>query len=98
MVDYQSQASLAAAFKEQDAIVETFNPVAAEYQKNVVEAAIKVGVQHLITPDFSSDTFNEHAEELIIFEPKIKAQKCLEMRAREAKVAWAAVIVGAFYD
>jgi hypothetical protein len=41
----------------------------------VVEAAIKVGIQHLIAPDSSSETFNEHVEELIIFELKIKAQK-----------------------
>jgi len=53
----------------------------------VVEAAIKVGVQHLIAPDSGSETSNEHVEELIIFEPKIKAQKYLEVRAREAKVA-----------
>ena len=46
----------------------------------MVEAAIKVGVQHLITSDFSSDTSNEHVEELIVFEPEIKAQKYLEMR------------------
>ena len=64
----------------------------------MVEAAIKVGAQHLITPDFSSETSNEHVEEPFIFEPKIKAQKYLEVRAREAKVAWTTVIVGAFYD
>lgn len=97
-VDYQSQASLATAFKGQDAIIEAFNPAAAEYQKKVVDAAIDAGVQQLITPDFSSDTFNEYAEGLIIFEPKIKAQKHLEMRAREGKLAWTAIVVGAFYD
>lgn len=64
----------------------------------MVEAAIKVGAQHLITPDFSSEISNEHVEELIIFKPKIKAQKYLEVRAREAKVAWTTVIVGAFYN
>ena len=52
----------------------------------MVEAAIKVGVQHLTTSDFSSDTSNEHAEELIIFEPEI-SPKIFRDEAREAEVA-----------
>lgn len=75
-----------------------FNPTAASSQSSIVDAAIETGVRHLITPDFSSDTFNEHAAELMIFEPKLKSQEYLERKAEEGKIAWTAIIPGPFYD
>ena len=85
-------------FKEQDAIVEAFNPAAVEYQKKRGWSRHQDRIPASHHAYFSSDTSNEHAEELIIFEPKIKAQKYLEMRARKANIVWTAIIVGAFYD
>ncbi|OZJ04496.1 hypothetical protein BZG36_02669 [Bifiguratus adelaidae] len=95
---YDSPESLKQAFTGQDAIVEAFNPAAAAHQKNIVDAAIQAGVKHIITPDYSSDTFNENAPELHIFEPKIKAQKYLELQAALGSLRWIAIIVGPFYD
>lgn len=64
----------------------------------ILTAAVAAGVQHIISPDFSSDTFNSHASELYIFEPKLKAQKELEAFAAEGKLTWTAIIPGAFFD
>lgn len=91
---------LAEALENQDAVIEAFNPAAAVNQGSIVRAAIAAGVSHLITPDFSSDTFNEHVDEVLIFEPKRKAQRELEdlvAKSGEA-LSWTAVIVGAWYD
>jgi hypothetical protein len=60
-------------FAGQGAIAEAFNPVAARFQINVVEATMQSGVKHIITPDFSSDTFHVNAPELKIFKPKTEA-------------------------
>ncbi|KAE9376193.1 NAD(P)-binding protein [Stipitochalara longipes BDJ] len=98
VADYDSISSLEAAFKDQDAVVESFNPAAAASQNNILAAAVAAGVKHIITPDFSSDTFNPHAAGLLIFEPKLKAQKELEAVAAEGKLTWTAIIPGAFYD
>ncbi|KAL1876348.1 hypothetical protein VTK73DRAFT_9527 [Phialemonium thermophilum] len=49
-----------------DAVVEAFNPAASVYQGVIVRAEIVAGVSHLITPDFSSNTFNENIAELSI--------------------------------
>lgn len=78
--------------------METLNPAAAKFEEIVIEADLEVGVQHLITPDFSGDTFNEHVEELMIFKQKIKAQKYPEKRAAEGNDSWVAIIAGAFYE
>jgi hypothetical protein len=97
-VDYGSPESLKNAFHDQDAIIEAFNPNVAIFQEQIVQAAIDAGVQHLITPDFSSDTFNENVEELLIFEPKLKAQRLLESAAEKHGINWTAIITGPFFD
>ncbi len=79
-------------------IVEAFNPTASAFQNNILEAAVRAGVKHVITPDFSSDTFNPYVGELEIFGPKLKAQKLLEALSVERKITWTAIIVGPFYD
>lgn len=97
-VDYGSPESLKNAFRGQDAVIEAFNPNAAMFQEQIVQAAIDAGVQHLITPDFSSDTFNQNVEELLIFEPKLKAQRLLESAAERHGLNWTAIITGPFFD
>lgn len=98
--EYDDIPALTAALEGQNAVVEAFNPAAAKYQSTIVRAAIAAGVSHLITPEFSSDTFNEHADELLIYEPKLKAQRELEQLVRESGgvMSWTAIIVGAWYD
>ena len=96
---YDDVADLTSALAGQDALVEAFNPAAATNQRAIVKAAIAAGVAHLITPDFSSDTFNPYADELLIFEPKRNAQRDLEAEVlASGAITWTAIIVGAWYD
>jgi nucleoside-diphosphate-sugar epimerase len=98
---YSDLSSMSAALAGQHAVVETFNPAAAGHQQIIVQAALAAGVVHFITPDFSSDTFNQYADELFIFEPKLRAQVELEETIKSSpdkNMAWTALIVGPWYD
>ncbi|KAK5999153.1 hypothetical protein PT974_01542 [Cladobotryum mycophilum] len=97
-MDYESSVSLEQAFSGQDAIVEAFNPAVAVHQERIVRAAVATGVQHILTPDFSSDTFNPNVAELMMFEPKLKAQNALEAISKGSSLHWTAVITGPFFD
>ncbi|KAH8653622.1 ankyrin repeat-containing domain protein [Xylariales sp. PMI_506] len=92
--------SLVAALESQHAVIEAFNPAAASNQGLIIQACIAAGVKHLITPDFSSDTFNPYVNELMIFEPKRQAQLALEeaVGSSAGAISWTAIIVGAWYD
>ncbi|RFU24397.1 hypothetical protein B7463_g11944, partial [Scytalidium lignicola] len=94
--DYSNLASLTNALRGQDALIEAFNPTAAVAQRVIVQATLAADVAHLVTPDFSCDTFNPHIGELKVFEPKIQAQKELERLVAESdeKLTWTAVIIG----
>ncbi|KAF6814413.1 NAD(P)-binding protein [Colletotrichum plurivorum] len=98
--DYNDVASLTAALHSQDALVEAFNPSAAVHQRTILAAALAAGVRHIITPDFSGDTFHPKASELLIFNPKIQAQRELEAVIAEAaeKLSWTAIVTGPWYD
>ncbi|KAF2802050.1 NAD(P)-binding protein [Mytilinidion resinicola] len=102
---YDDLPALTTALINQHAIIEAFNPAAATHQRTIVRAALAAGVSHILTPDFSTDTFNVHASELNIFEPKINAQRALEDELKlaeaetgKATLTWTAVIVGPWYD
>jgi nucleoside-diphosphate-sugar epimerase len=84
----------------QDAVIEAFNPSAVPNQRNIAEAAVAADVKHILTPDFSTDTFNPHVGELLIYDGKKKAQDELEtvVKESEGKLSWTAIIVGAWYD
>ena len=98
-VDYSNPESLTALFKNQDAVVEAFNPeVLSSHHKMITDAIVSSGVKHVITPDFSSDTFNSFAHELEIFELKLEAQRYLEERVLGNNLKWAAVITGPLFD
>lgn len=98
--EYTDAASLATALEGQDALVEAFNPAAAVHQGPILKAALAAGIRHLITPDFSGDTFNPNIHEAIVFENKLKAMKELEavIAASPDKLSWTAIIVGPWYD
>ncbi|KAJ9133430.1 NAD-binding protein [Pleurostoma richardsiae] len=98
--DYANLASMTLALRGQHAVVEAFNPAAGVHQHTIVQAAIAAGVSHLLTPDFSSDTFHANAKELLIFGPKIQAQQELEslVEASDGALSWTAIIVGPWYD
>ncbi|KAI0799074.1 hypothetical protein GGR55DRAFT_520333 [Xylaria sp. FL0064] len=97
---YDDLATLTEALQHQDAVIEAFNPAAAVNQSIIMQASLAAGVKHLITPGFSSDTFNPYVDELKIFEPKRKAQRVLEAAVKDSNraIAWTAIIVGAWYD
>ncbi|GJC89624.1 hypothetical protein ColLi_12462 [Colletotrichum liriopes] len=98
--DYTDVAALTAAFKNHDAVVEAFNPAAAIYQTHILKAVVAAGVSHIITPDFSGNTFHPNAKEIIIFNPKLAAQQELEWVAAESqgKLMWTAIVSGPWYD
>jgi hypothetical protein len=98
--DYTDIEALVAGLQGQDALVEAFNPVAASHQALILQAALATGVRHIITPDFSGDTFNTNADELLIFDTKRRAQRELEsvVAASGNKLSWTAIIVGPWYD
>ncbi|PYI02434.1 NAD(P)-binding protein [Aspergillus sclerotiicarbonarius CBS 121057] len=99
-VDYTSTTSLKQAFLNQHVIIEAFNPSTAIHQDRIINAAIETStIKHIITPDFSSDTFHQNAGELLIFEPKIKAQRVLEdLVGQRNDLHWTAIITGPFFD
>ena len=97
---YSDTKALAFAFEDQHAVVEAFNPAAASHQSAIVEAALAAGVLHLITPEFGSDSFNPHVDELLIYEPKREAQRQLAdtLAKSDATLSWTAIHIGAWYD
>ncbi|PYH88314.1 NAD(P)-binding protein [Aspergillus ellipticus CBS 707.79] len=99
-VDYASVTSLKQTFINQHAVIEAFNPSMAIYQDRIVQAAVETNtIKHIITPDFSSDTFSKVNKELLIFEPKIKAQTALESLIQQrSDLHWTAIIAGPFFD
>ncbi|KAL6879147.1 NAD(P)-binding protein [Trichoderma novae-zelandiae] len=97
---YNDLDTLTQVLQGQDALVEAFNPVAAEHQGVIVRAAIAAGVKRLITPDFSTDSFSPHAAEIPIFEPKHKAQRELESLTSgpDCPLTWTAIVLGPWFD
>lgn len=97
---YDDLAALTEVLKGQDALVEAFNPAAAQHQGIIVRAALAAGVSRLITPDFSTDSFSPHSAEVKIFEPKHKAQKELEelTSSPDCTLSWTAIVLGGWFD
>ncbi|KAL0941962.1 NAD(P)-binding protein [Colletotrichum truncatum] len=98
--EYTDKEALTLALEGQDAIVEAFNPAAAIHQKQILQAVLAAGVKHIITPDFSGNTFHPRAEDVLIFNPKIKAQRELEkvVADSDGKLSWTAIVTGPWYD
>ncbi|KAJ3530649.1 hypothetical protein NM208_g9233 [Fusarium decemcellulare] len=98
--DYTDHKSLTAALENQDALVEAFNPAASAHQELILKSASAAGVRHIITPDFSGDTFHPRISELLIFEPKLRAKRQLEtiIAQSEGKLTWTAIITGPWFD
>ncbi|KAF5025517.1 hypothetical protein F66182_2422 [Fusarium sp. NRRL 66182] len=100
VADYQNLKSLTAALMNQDALVEAFNPAASAQQQLILKSALAAGVRHIITPDFSGDTFHPLLSEVLIFEPKLRAKRQLEaiIAQSDGKLAWTAIITGPWFD
>ncbi|KAK2036446.1 NAD(P)-binding protein [Colletotrichum somersetense] len=98
--DYTDIAALTEAFNNHDAVVEAFNPAGATHQGCILKAVLAAGVRHIITPDFSGNTFHPNAKDICIFNPKLAAQQELERIVAESdgKLAWTAIVTGPWYD
>ena len=99
-VDYSDASSLTAALQDQHVLVEAFNPAATSNQGLILQAALAAGVERIITPDFSGDLFNPNINEVMIFEPKMRAKPELEkfIEASNGTMSWTAIITGPWYD
>ncbi|KAJ4309853.1 hypothetical protein N0V84_011281 [Fusarium piperis] len=99
-MDYTNPKALTKALKNQDVLVEAFNPAAAIHQELIVRSALQAGIKHIITPDFSGDTFHPHIGELLIFEPKLRAKCAFEkiIAESEGRLSWTSIIVGPWFD
>ncbi|KAF1980345.1 NAD(P)-binding protein [Bimuria novae-zelandiae CBS 107.79] len=97
---YDDLPALTAALQNQHALIEAFNPSAAAHQATIIHAALVAGVQHVITLEFGPDTFNPHIDEVLVYAPKIAAQKALQKILDETKrdMTWTAIITGGWYD
>ncbi|KAK1958530.1 NAD(P)-binding protein [Colletotrichum sublineola] len=100
MADYTDIAALTEAFNNHDVVVEAFNPVGAAHQAPILKATLAAGVRHIITPDFSGNTFHPNAKDILIFAPKLLAQQELERVVAESdgKLTWTAIVTGPWYD
>ncbi|KAM0438635.1 hypothetical protein ACHAPT_001388 [Fusarium lateritium] len=98
--EYTDSKALTEALEDQDALVEAFNPAAAIHQELIVRSALDAGVRHIVTPDFSGDTFHPRLGELLIFEPKLRAKSQFEkiIAESEGRLSWTAIIVGPWFD
>ncbi|KAK1997012.1 NAD(P)-binding protein [Colletotrichum falcatum] len=92
--------ALTEALNNHDAVVEAFNPAGATHQALILKAVLAAGVRHVITPDFSGNTFHPNVKDIFIFGPKLAAQQELERVVAESdgKLAWTAVVTGPWYD
>ncbi|TDZ31078.1 hypothetical protein C8035_v001463 [Colletotrichum spinosum] len=100
VADYTDIKSLVIALQNHDAVVEAFNPAASVHQASIIEAVAAAGVRHIITPDFSGNTFHPRASEALIFNPKLEAQRALERAVADAgeRLFWTAIITGPWMD
>ncbi|KAF3797981.1 hypothetical protein GCG54_00003881 [Colletotrichum gloeosporioides] len=98
--EYTDTALLTEALQGQDAVVEAFNPAASVHQTAILQAVLAAGVRHIITPDFSGNTFHPNAKDVLIFNPKLEAQRELERVVAESqgRLSWTAIVTGPWYD
>ncbi|GAB7350329.1 hypothetical protein MBLNU459_g0961t1 [Dothideomycetes sp. NU459] len=94
-VDYDSQESLVAALKGQDAFVSNI-PNHID-QPKLIDAAITAGVERFIPSEFGSNVSgNENNQKLPVFQGKLKTQQYLH--EREDKISYTLIVTGAFLD
>ena len=99
--DY-SEASLAAAFEGQDAVISmigSFEPkVLTDVQLKMVDAAVKARVKWFIPSEFGMDSALENSGELC---PPLKLKRAVSdhLKSLESSgLCWTGIIVGAFFD
>ena len=95
--DY-SEASLADAFKGQDAVVSALGAAALAQEPKLVDAAVKAGVKRFLPSEYSVDSQNANVTALIpLF--ALKAQTNKHLKAQESKgLSWTAIKSGPAFD
>ena len=64
----------------------------------VIDAAIIVGVKHIVLPEFTGDFMTPRGQDLVVFNYKRAAREYAVQKAKEGKITWSAVTTGAFID
>jgi hypothetical protein len=92
-----SDDSLRSIFLGQDAIVSCVATPLLLRQKAIIDIAIESGVRRFLPSEFGMDSGNPNAS---IYLPVVgqKNQVTDYLKAKEDKISWTAVIVGAFFD
>ncbi|KAI1328801.1 putative isoflavone reductase family protein CipA [Xylariaceae sp. FL0255] len=98
--DLSSIDSLTAAFRGQDAVVNTTNIPDPETNIRVVDAARTAGVYRFIPADFGQNPDTCHTDEFPVFGFKIATLKHLKASTKsgEGEMTWSAIINGPFLD
>ncbi len=94
--DY-SNSSLLAAFKGQDAGVNTITMPLFSDQKGIITAAIEAGVNRYLPGEFGIDTSKRTTVEIVPF-LKVKPEVVSYLRSVEDKITWTSIITGPFFD
>ena len=86
------------ALRDQDAVVSTLASAAIDTQLLLVEAAAKAGVRRFIPSEFGSNTLNEKARALPVYNDKVAVQEALFSEAAKAGMSYTLVLGGPFLD
>ncbi|KAE8391164.1 NmrA-like family protein [Aspergillus alliaceus] len=99
-VDYNSLESLTSALDGQEVVVSTLGAIPRDIHLRLVDAAVAAQVQRFIPSEFGSDTTNENAAKLPVYQDKIAVQKYLQEKSRESggKFSYTLQINGPFLD
>ena len=97
-VDYESLDSLTSALKGQDAVVSTIGSAGLKQQLLLAESAAKAGVKRFLPSEFGSNTLNEKASALPVYEHKVEVQNALKEHATSSGMSYTLVLTGPFLD
>ncbi|KAH7398663.1 hypothetical protein DE146DRAFT_788688 [Phaeosphaeria sp. MPI-PUGE-AT-0046c] len=95
--DYDSQDSLAKAFKGQDVVVSLVASDVLKDQTKLIDAAIAAGVQRFLPSEFGSDTVDPRNRALVPIS-KDKHDIIKYLKSNESKISWTSIISGPFFD
>lgn len=97
--DNYPEAELLKALEGQDAVVSTIATAQLSRQREIIDAAIKVGVKRFIPSEFGSDTLNEKAMSLLpqYFKGKKDTVDYLKTKEKEG-LTWSAFVTGPFFE
>ena len=104
-IAYNDLTRLIIALRNQDAVVENFNPAALVHQRTIVRAALAAGIKHIVTNEFGLDTFHPKIGELPSAQVKVNAQAVLEeelqiaiANGKSTPLSWTGIFSGVWYD